>query len=515
MVDKGTVIQVFGSLMQRPSFLLEKDKYSLTPADFNSAFEKTVFVSIYSLFENGAQQISVVDVDNYLSTNPTSKALFEKNGGIEYLEDAVAFSDPNNFPFYYRRLKKFSVVRDLKAMGYDTSKIYDEDLVTDRAKEINDRFEEMETHQIFENIKKEIMEVESRYGRGKGTTVHSADEEIVELLEQLKVAPDLGAPLQGEIFNTICRGARKGRYYIRSAGTSTGKSRMSVGDACYLAYPIRFNPTNWSWEVCGSSERTVYIMTEQEKSEIQTMILAYLTGFNEEKFLFNQYTVEEEKIIQQAIQVMEAFRENLILVEMPNPTIEGIRSLVREQWLLNDIENVFFDYIFICPSLLNEFRDLRLRNDEVLAMVSTALKDLSVELSVFILTSTQLNAKGEDDESEIKGVAAIRGSRAILDKADIGVIVSRVTSEQSELLSNVISETGRIPNQVIDVYKVRQGRFTQVKIWIDSDLGTCRRKDLFVTDGRYNRVNDFVSLVYESQKDTDFLTDLISKIERG
>ena len=223
------------------------------------------------------------------------------------------------------------------------------------------------------------------------------------------------------------------------------------------------------------------------------MILAYLTGFNEEKFLYGKYTTEEEKVVEDAIKIVDHFKDNLHLVQMPSPTIEKIKAVVRQNVLVNQVENVFYDYLSIGVNLLDEFRDLKLRNDETLLMFSTALKDLAVELGVFVMTATQLNAKGEDSENgEIKNESAIRGSRAIIDKADIGVIISRISPKEFDLLEQL--ELPVTPNQVTDVFKVRRGRFTQVRIWSYVDLGTCRKEDLILTDSFYRKIDGFVPM---------------------
>ena len=493
MVDKETIIQVLGGIMQRPDLLAEKDRYSLTPDDFPNKFEKIIFVSLHNLYEQGAKKISEIDVDVFLNTNPTHKKIFEANDGIGYLSDIREYSEPENFPFYYNRLKKLNLLKDLNKMGISTTHIYDPRLDTDKSQEINSRFEEMKITDIIELIKKNLSKIESEYGAGDTSQVKTANVGLRELIEELKLSPENGAPLQGHIFNTIAKGARKGKYYIRSAASSVGKTRLALGDACYLAFPLRFNPQNWEWELCGSNEKTLFITTEQEVDEIQTMILAYLTGFNEEKFLYGKYTVEEEKVVEDALKVAEHFKDNLHLVQMPSPTIEKIKAVVRQNVLVNQVENVFYDYLSIGVNLLDEFRDLKLRNDETLLMFSTALKDLAVELGVFVMTATQLNAKGEDSENgEIKNESAIRGSRAIIDKADIGVIISRINPKEFDLLEQL--ELPVTPNQVTDVFKVRRGRFTQVRIWSYVDLGTCRKEDLILTDSFYRKIDGFVPM---------------------
>ena len=55
--------------------------------------------------------------------------------------------------------------------------------------------------------------------------------------------------------------------------------------------------------------------------------------------------------------------DNFLIVKVPNPNIQLLKNIVRQNWLTNGIKNVFYDYIFSGPSLLNEFRDLRIRED--------------------------------------------------------------------------------------------------------------------------------------------------------
>ena len=52
------------------------------------------------------------------------------------------------------------------------------------------------------------------------------------------------------------------------------------------------------------------------------------------------------------------------IIKIPDPNIELVKAMIRENCLLNDIGYVFYDYVFISPSLLNEFRGFNLRNDK-------------------------------------------------------------------------------------------------------------------------------------------------------
>src|SRR5574344_1102453 len=128
MVDKNSSLQIFGSLMKRPQYLSETDKYNLSLDDFYYKFDKYVFAAIDSLYRNGAQHIQPIDVENYLSTNGSASVTFKQNNGIEYLQDAEYISEEKNFDFYYKRLKKVNLLNRLQRSGIDISEFYIEDL---------------------------------------------------------------------------------------------------------------------------------------------------------------------------------------------------------------------------------------------------------------------------------------------------------------------------------------------------------------------------------------------------
>ena len=484
MVDKSTITQIFGALMKHPQYLSESDKYNLTPQDFYYKLDRYIFIAIDSLYRNGAEHIQPIDVENYLSTNDSAKIIFKQQNGIEYLQDAMFLADENNFPYYYKKLKKFNILSDFKNKGFDISEFYIEDPANTKSYEVNARFEQLEIEDIIEAIKRRLLGIEREYIQNDTTEVVNVFSGIADIIEDANERVDVGAPIQGEIFNEVCAGARKGVFVLRSGSSGVSKTRQAVGDACYLAFPIRRSIETGEWVQEGGNNKVMFIATEQSIKEIQKMTLAYLTGFNETKFRYGGFSEEEKKIIAQALWVLEQYQENFHIIRMPNPTIELVKTMVRENVLLHDIEYVFFDYIFICPSLLNEFKGFNLRNDEVLLMFSTALKDLAVELNIFMMSSTQVNANA-DSNKDIRNEASIAGSRSIINKADIGAIMARPTKEELEFFKNEEGVKFE-PNIVTDIYKVRSGEWNQVRIWSDVDLGNLRKKDLFVTDARLN-----------------------------
>ena len=491
MIDKRDIQQILGCLIKKPQLLSQIDKYSFVLTDFPSRFERAIFLAIEGLYRNGATKIQPIDIENFIEPDQVSAKLFKDKNGIEYLQDIIELSEVENFDFYYNRFKMFNLLKDLKKQGFDTSEFYCEDLLNPKAEEINQNFNLLSPKLITDAVRKKLLGVESKYETTDEIEIESVAKGIDKFIEELGAAYEIGVPVQGEIYNQVIDGAKKGTLTIRSASSGVGKTRNAVADACYLAYPFRYNNTTCSWEQEGNSEKVLFIVTEQRFKEVRTMILAYLTDINAARFKYADFSDRENKVIDQAVHLIEKYSENLILVKMPNPTIESVKTIIRENCIIHDIGYVFYDYIFIGPSLLNEFKGFALRNDEVLLMFATALKDLAVELDVAMFTSTQLNAKG-DDSKEIRNEGTLAGGRSTINKADNGAVMARPTKEELEILQPLYeSNVNNKPNLVTDVFKVRSGEWTQVRIWSDMNLGTLRKRDLFITDVHMDPVENF------------------------
>jgi replicative DNA helicase len=489
MIDKSVVRQVIGMLMHHPQYLSQVDKYTLTLADFPTKFDKYLFSAITNLYRKGATKIFPIDVANYLETDIVGKKIFEQNNGVDYLQDALDFSSWENFSYYYDKLKKINLLRDLKKSGHDVSSFYCEDLTNPQAEVINAKFEQLTVTDICNSLKKDLLHLEANYVKNSEIVEESSAAGIRDFIQHLDTHIEVGLPLQGRMYSKIFSGAQKKALTIRSGCSGLGKTRQAVGDACFLAYPIRYNSRTRQWEQTGSCEKVLFIMTEQTMEQIRKMILAYLTDINESRFKLGHFSNEEIKLLQQAADIMEKYADNLILVKMPNPTIESLKVIVRENCLTKNIGYVFYDYIFIGPALLEQFRGFSLRNDEVLLMFATALKDLAVELDVAVFTSTQVNASA-DDNKNIRNEASLAGGRSTINKADNGAIMARPSPEELESLSEITAKYG-IPNCVTDIFKCRSGEWTQVRVWSQVDLGRLKKTDLFVTDSRLEPIAEF------------------------
>lgn len=485
-VDKYAITQVIGCLIRSP-LLYNEVSQDLSVDDFDSKLTRSIYMAINNLYQQGADKVSVIDIDNYLQSYDGIYANFKNQQGITYLQDCEDVAQLENFDYYFRRVKKFSALRKLHKSGIDVSDIYSDAIEDGKKQQVMlERFDSMTVQDIFDIVNKKVSEIEYQYNIGKNKSTTAVDG-IRELKEQLKQRPEIGAPLQGDLFNIITRGARKGKFYLNSGASGSGKSRKLIGNACKLAYPYRYDEKVGTWMVDGSCEKTLIITTELDRDEVQTVIMAYLSGVNEEKILCGTYRGDEEERVDQAIQLMED-NPNLFIEQIADPDINQIKTLIKLHVSVNDVVNVMYDYIFSSPNLLGQFRDLKIRQDSALMMMSTALKDLAVEYNLYIESGTQLSGDYDNWEG-VRNQTLIRDSKSIVDKCDMGAITSAAQDKDIVMLSTFLKENGLpTPTHVMDIYKLRRGRYKNVRIWGILDLGTGRWTDLFVTDGKYRPI---------------------------
>lgn len=731
--DSTASLYIISSIMRRP-LLLEDEKYILTQNDFCQPLQQIIFTAIFNMAKQGISIVTPQDVDLYLKTFPTQYEYYEQHKGYQLLLDVYNLtekSDPSQFDFFYDRVKKFSILRDLDANGFDVKRFYntDEDFLN---RDLEDeKLNALKLAEIPNQIREILVELENKHiGKDEGTS-KNALEGLRELIEEFKVNPEIGLPLDGDILNFAVRGARLGKLYIYSAPSGQGKaipnntiiptafngfkrvdeiktgdflidrrgyptkvlgvfpqgeldlykitfldgreafcnnehlwtyqygdmnrSRLKtstlqdiideakkigyeingiynfrvpanqainykekefnvdmfdlgktlaakkahddisikpyllgsviqrysllnglfagLGDCNIMKHPITFVSTNKELiadlkllayslgfgaacfndsnlvfshtkfnpivnieavgkkvpmtcfmvdnvehlflmndyivthntrfmvgNACAISlpyiengkiivreglEKVLFVATEMSADEIQTLILAYVSGVNEEKILLGSYSPSEEDRIKLAIEIIEQYGENFIIESMPDPSRAAIRAKMTKYIIQDGINYVFYDYIFSSPGLLTEFRDLEVREDVALMMMSNTLKELAMTYNVFIQSATQLN--GNWEKNNVRNANLIRGSKAIVDKVDIGLIGVRLTDEERNNIKDIIEVRRDIhePNIVMDLYKNRRGKMTSIKIFRYFDFGTCRAEDLFVTDSSY------------------------------
>lgn len=489
--DPTATMQVIGCVFNNPQLLDITDKYTIVDEDFSDSFHKVVFGAIYKLHELGAKKVSLQNISDFLVDRPKSEAIYKQNKGEEWLTRVSDSSMASTFDYYYGRLKKFSLLRAFDNCGIDVSDIYDIDNILDMKKKQlqEDLLDNSSLEQIANKIDEKVENIRLKYVNADFGEAQQAATGIEELIQRFKDTPEVGVPLYGPLINTVTRGARLKKFYLRSAGTGVGKTRSMIADACYIAC-AKIYDENFGWIKCGTQEPVLFITTEQELEEIQTMMLAFLSNVNEEHILNGEYVEDEEKRVMEAAKILK--QAPLYVEELPDFSLKDVEDKIKKNIREHDVKYIFHDYIHTSLKILEEITKrsggIKLREDNVLFMLSTRLKDLCNQYGVFIMSATQLN--GDWKDAKIPDQNLLRGAKAIADKIDYGSILLNTTDEDLVALETILaSNMFDKPTIKMSVYKNRRGRYKGVILWCKANLGCCRIQPMFCTTYDYEMVS--------------------------
>ena len=483
-IDLNAVLQIIGCVYNNIDLL---EKYSIKSSDFTLDFHKVVFGCMIKLYDSGVKKITIHDIEEYLAKRPNEQKIYTTNEGGKFLTDVSAIAQNDNFDYYYTRLKKFSLLRAYDDLGVDVSFIYDPANVLDivkRQKQEN-YLENSSLEELITAIDIRLSEVKEKFAKNLYSEHYQAGSGLKDLIAKFKKTPDVGSPLYGGLVNTVTRGARLKKFYLRSAPTGWGKTRMMIADVCSLACDMIYDE-RFGWIKNGPKQPTLYISTELELDEVQTMMLAFLSNVEEQHIVNAEYEGDEEERVAKAIEILEA--SPLFVEIIPDFTLRDIEDTIRRNIRENGVKYIGYDYLHTSLGILSEITKsaggVKLREDNVLFMLSIKIKDLCNQYGVFIISSTQLNADYATSQNPDQNL--LRGAKAIADKIDAGWVILPVSAEDLKVVEGILS-TGcfELPNVKLCFYKNRRSPYKNVYIWCKVNLGTCRTKTLFATTYDY------------------------------
>lgn len=144
-------------------------------------------------------------------------------------------------------------------------------------------------------------------------------------------------------------------------------------------------------------------------------MLAFLSNVNEEHILNGEYEGDEEERVIKAAEILS--KAPLYVEELPDFSLKDVEDKIKRNLRERDIKYVFHDYIHTSLKILEEITKrsggVKLREDNILFMLSTKLKDICNQYGVFIMSATQLS--GGFDDTDTPDQNLLRGAKAIAD----------------------------------------------------------------------------------------------------
>lgn len=496
LYSNGLVFSVLGNLSNNPQLFHEQSDV-LKEDLFMNDFHKVVFNALQTMTytADNISEVTVLDMDTYLKEYPSYYKTWQANNGVEFLDDAKNHANESLFNSSVNTLNKYLLLRTYDSKGIDIRDLYRYDGSDDERSQDANTLQGMSVSDITEYFTQKVIDVRENFDSGDdGIVKFDLKDDIDQLAVKLQEEPELGLPFASPIYNWLFRGMRGGKYMLRSAESGSGKTRMAMKDMLFVSATERYLPGHGVWQDLGPAVPTLVISTELNKIELQTIALAYLTGMTTSKIEDGNFELGEEERLAKGVEIIK--ESNIHFVYIDDFSTNDIQMLIEEHVMKYDVKVVVFDYIQSTPKLTRTLQDgygHTLREDEVLAGLSRRLKFLAEKFEIFIMSATQLNGKSKDDSlSNSRDSNAIRGSRAVVDKIDYGVILARPTPMDLKALEKTnkgVEGFGElVPDYGTFIYKNRAG-LDHIVLWSQNNLGNMNDKFLYATDFNYNRID--------------------------
>lgn len=504
-VDKKAIFLLFGCYCNNPRFILD-EKYTTNANDYPENFHKMIWGAIVNIAKKrNVEKITPIDIENEISQFDTAMALWKNNDGWGYIEEAISMSKDKilNVGKYYDDVRKYSIIRNANEyLKMDISFIYDE--TDDKKIEL---FNEFTSSDVLNSINNKFLEFKTMWKNIFGDNyAFKVGEGIQDRLHEHKEQQNTyGYPFQSGYLTTVFRGMKAKRYILRSSASGGGKSRSSLADGCNMVSDRIYDWNEKQWISTGESQPVLFISTELDKEEIQDIILAHVSGIEQDRIEeWNEITQEEENILEESAKYIESYE--YFVEYMPDFTIDIISETIERYVLNHNITACFFDYINDSPSLYEYYYNkthTKLRTDQILFLFSAALKSVCNKFNIYLGSATQLNNDYKDDNN--KDAGALKGSKSIIEKADGGILALPVTHKDLKRLKPILERAGNfgtlVPNMSYYVFKNRGNKWKNIIIWTKLNMGTMREVDCFVTNYNYELIPDVEKTLIDFQLD--------------
>ena len=488
--DKMAVLQVMGGLIKNPLLFANKD-YSLSVNDFPERFHKILFGAVEYLAAQGLASISVMDIDQFLVKYDVQYKVFNDNQGLAYVQKCLEIVDTQKFNYYYNLLKKCSLLGEMYEQGFDISPIIDLSLVDSKEKaKQRAAFDEMTLGEIMNIYEAKLIGIQQKFATNKRIIKRKAGDDITELIESFKIAPAMGASFTSPKLTTMLLGQPLGTLFIDSSPSGGGKSRRQIAEAAHLSIPQFYDNYKKKWVNTGLKEGVLYISTELKLSEVQGILLGYVSGVGQLEIEGNRDSAEEQERVLKAAEYIK--QANFHVLTTSSLGMDDLIKLIRQYKQLYNVRYVFYDYLSASAKMKASFARTtgtkNVRDDEVILEMCTQLKELANELNIHIHTSSQLNRtwKKETDLDADN----LRGAFSMVDLTDATYLTVKTReNDESAIEAYLAKGFNTRPNMVTTIIKLRKGKFNKCKLYIYFDYATSRMEDCFVTDEDGNFIN--------------------------
>ena len=387
------------SAMMLDNFAVAKSIEMLDKDHFYRPSHKMIFENMIELFEENIE-IDIITLIDKLKTNKQLEAV----GGeafVNELSDVVLSSA--NIEFHANIVLERALLRQLiETSGKIIEKCYASDEAVD---DIVDRAEQM------------IFNIAERPGKKAFESISEIIPATIKNIEETATSKKsvLGVPTGFMDLDRKIGGFRPGQLIIIAARPAMGKTSLALNIASNAA--VRYD-----------KKVGVYTM-EMESDELLMRMLSSASEVSMDEML-KGYGMNEKKILRIAGAAEVLSEKEIYVDDSGSNTILDIRAKTRRlKAELKGLDMIIIDYM----QLMSVKRNRENRQQEI-SEIYRNLKVLAKELSIPIVTLSQLNRGLESRDDKRPRLADLRESGAIEQDADVVLFIYRdeVYNEETE-----------------------------------------------------------------------------------
>lgn len=222
--ETTTTNHLIGCILKDPSVLENTGSYFFREEDFTTELQQVVFQAAYNLIQLGSTEVTPIALENYLQDKPNAYGIYQSKNGSKLVSEMIDQADTSNFEYYYSRTKKMTLLRSYEKMGMNLDWLYDPDCIDDNKKveRQSKHLDNMTLQQIADEIDERLREVRFSFVDNSEGDAELMGDGLSDLIESFNDEPAVGYPMYGPLVNEVFRGARLGKFYLRSAATGVG-----------------------------------------------------------------------------------------------------------------------------------------------------------------------------------------------------------------------------------------------------------------------------------------------------
>ncbi len=336
-------------------------------SDFLYPDHPILFTVLCTLVDRGSTKIDLPMVINELQSTGT----LESVGGYQYIMSINNMSvSEDNLDIYLNNVMESST-------KYKLYKV-----LQDNAGRIVSASDKLDSVSLMGKVEASILDLSTK-SKSISEPIDFADglKDIIEERKDKRIERS-GISTGYPIFDKQIDGMIDGTLMVISARKKMGKSALLTNIGAHVAYRL--------------NTPVLYVDTEMSFEQWQNRVISMLSGVFERDVIHGGYSDEQYSlIVNKCIKVSE--KGMLFHETMPGYSVDKLVSLYKKYKCKHNIGLMIFDYLKE-PDLSTV--DKGRKEYQILGDVTTALKNLSIELKIPALTAVQINRSNDIADSD-------------------------------------------------------------------------------------------------------------------